>query len=157
MPIIVLSARGQEPDKIAALDAGADDYVAKPFGVGELLARIRVALRHAERTVARGGRARLHRRRPRGEPRRAPGPASAARRSTSRRSSTGSSTTLVKHAGKVLTHRQLLREVWGPPYADQAHYLHVYMAQLRRKLEADPARPRYLLTEPGIGYRLAAD
>ena len=156
VPIIVLSARGQEQDKITALDAGADDYVAKPFGVGELLARLRVSLRHAERTVREAG-----------EPTFSTGDLEV--NLTERRVLVGGKeihltpieyrllTTMVKHAGKVLTHRQLLREVWGPPYADQAHYLHVYMAQLRRKIETDPARPRHLLTEPGIGYRLGAD
>lgn len=156
VPIIVLSARGQEQDKITALDAGADDYVAKPFGVGELLARLRVSLRHAERTVREAG-----------EPTFSTGDLEV--NLTERRVLVGGKeihltpieyrllTTMVKHAGKVLTHRQLLYQVWGPPYADQAHYLHVYMAQLRRKIEADPARPRHLLTEPGIGYRLAAD
>lgn len=154
VPIVVLSARGQERDKIAALDAGADDYVSKPFGVGELLARIRVSLRHAERTVREVG-----------------DPAFSAgdlhvNLGQRRVLVAGKEVhltpieyrllaTLVKHAGKVLTHGQLLREVWGPPYADKAHYLHVYMAQLRRKVESDPARPRYLLTEPGVGYRLA--
>jgi two-component system, OmpR family, KDP operon response regulator KdpE len=156
VPIIVLSARGQEQDKIAALDRGADDYVSKPFGVGELLARLRVSLRHAERTVREVG-----------EPIFAVGDVEV-NLAQRRVLVTGKEihvtpleyrllATLVKHAGKVLTHRQLLREVWGPPYADHAHYLHVYMAQLRRKLEADPARPRYLLTEPGVGYRLAAE
>jgi two-component system KDP operon response regulator KdpE len=156
VPIIVLSARGQEPDKIAALDAGADDYIAKPFGVGELLARLRVSLRHAERTIREAG-----------EPVFSAGDLQV--NPSERRVLVGGQeihltpieyrllATMVKHAGKVLTHRQLLREVWGPPYADQAHYLHVYMAQLRRKIEADPARPRHFLTEPGIGYRLAAD
>ena len=156
VPIIVLSARGQEPDKIAALDAGADDYIAKPFGVGELLARLRVSLRHAERTVRAAG-----------EPVFSAGDLEV--NPGERRVLVSGReihltpieyrllATMVKHAGKVLTHRQLLREVWGPPYADQAHYLHVYMAQLRRKVETDPARPRHLLTEPGIGYRLAAD
>ncbi len=154
VPIIVLSARGQEGDKIAALDAGADDYVSKPFGVGELLARMRVALRHAARvpqdetdsTFTVGA---LH--------------VDLARR----RVAVGGSevhltpieyrllATLVRHAGKVLTHRQLLKEVWGPPYSEQTHYLRVYMGALRRKLETEPARPRYLLTEPGVGYRLA--
>jgi two-component system, OmpR family, KDP operon response regulator KdpE len=155
-PIIVLSARGQEQDKIAALDRGADDYVSKPFGVGELLARLRVSLRHAERTV-----------RAVGEPSFAVGEIEV--NLAQRRVLVAGEeihvtpleyrllAMLVKHAGKVLTHRQLLREVWGPPYADQAHYLHVYMGQLRRKIEADPARPRYLLTEPGVGYRLAAE
>jgi two-component system KDP operon response regulator KdpE len=156
VPIIVLSARGQEQDKIAALDAGADDYVSKPFGVGELLARLRVSLRHAERTVREVGEPSftvhdLH--------------VSPSQRRVLVAGKEVHLTpieyrllaTLVKHAGKVLTHTQLLREVWGPPYANQAHYLHVYMAQLRRKIEANPARPRYLLTEPGVGYRLAAE
>jgi two-component system KDP operon response regulator KdpE len=156
LPIIVLSARGQERDKIAALDAGADDYVSKPFGVGELLARMRAALRHATRSPDDAGEStfslgELHVDLPKRQV-----------------SIAGNQvhltpieyrllTTLIRHAGKVLTHRQLLLEVWGPPYADQAHYLRVYMAQLRRKLEADPARPRYLLTEPGVGYRLASE
>jgi two-component system KDP operon response regulator KdpE len=156
LPIIVLSARGQERDKIAALDAGADDYVSKPFGVGELLARMRAALRHATRNPDDAGDSSysigdLH--------------VDLAKRKVV---VAGQQvhltpieyrllTALIRHAGKVLTHRQLLLEVWGPPYADQAHYLRVYMAQLRRKLEVDPARPRYLLTEPGVGYRLAAD
>ncbi len=153
VPIVVLSARGQEHDKIAALDAGADDYVSKPFAVGELLARIRVSLRHAERTVREVGEPTfsvddLH--------------VNLAQRRVLVAGKEVHLTpieyrllaTLVKHSGKVLTHGQLLREVWGPPYADKAHYLHVYMAQLRRKVERDPARPRYLLTEPGVGYRL---
>jgi len=156
LPIVVLSARGQERDKIAALDAGADDYVSKPFGVGELLARMRAALRHATRSPEDAAESTftlgdLHVDLPKRQV-----------------SVAGSQvhltpieyrllTTLIRHAGKVLTHRQLLIEVWGPPYADQAHYLRVYMAQLRRKLEADPARPRYLLTEPGVGYRLTSE
>ena len=156
VPIIVLSARGQEQDKISALDAGADDYVSKPFGVGELLARVRVSLRHADRTVREAG-----------EPAFTSGDLSV--HLGQRRVQTAGKevhltpieyrllATLVKHAGKVMTHTQLLREVWGPPYAEQAHYLHVYMAQLRRKIEVDPARPRHLLTEPGIGYRLAEE
>jgi two-component system KDP operon response regulator KdpE len=155
MPIIVLSARGQERDKISALDAGADDYVSKPFGVGELLARMRVALRHS---------AGLR------EPDEPTFTAGDLKVDLARRKVFASGkevhltpieykllTTLVRYAGKVLTHRQLLKEVWGPPYVDQAHYLRVYMAQLRRKLEGDPARPRYFLTEPGVGYRLAAE
>jgi len=154
IPIIVLSARGQERDKIAALDAGADDYVSKPFNVGELLARMRVALRHAARRGVDGGEASfevgdLH------------------VDLMKRQVHVGDRpvhltpieyrllTTMVKHAGKVLTHKQLLAEVWGPNQTEQAHYLRVYAAQLRRKLEADPARPRYVLTEPGVGYRLA--
>jgi two-component system KDP operon response regulator KdpE len=156
LPIIVLSARGQEREKIAALDAGADDYVSKPFGVGELLARRRVALRHATRSPDEAGDVSCS--------------IGDLLVDLAKRQVTVAGqpvhltpieyrllTTLIRHAGKVLTHRQLLTEVWGPPYADQAHYLRVYMAQLRRKLERDPARPRYLLTEPGVGYRLAAD
>lgn len=156
IPIIVLSARGQERDKIAALDAGADDYVTKPFGVGELLARMRVALRHATRTT---------------QDLDTPTFAVGALRVdlVQRRVSVAEQevhltpleyrllTMLVRYAGKVVTHRQLLHEVWGPGYAQQTHYLRVYMGQLRHKLEADPARPRYLLTEPGVGYRLQTD
>jgi two-component system, OmpR family, KDP operon response regulator KdpE len=155
VPIIVLSARGQETDKVAALDAGADDYVSKPFGAAELLARIRVALRHgtgatrAEDAVFSVGDLRVD----------------LARRHVSVAEREVHLTpieyklftTLVRHAGKVLTHRQLLKEVWGPSHVEEAHYLRVYMAQLRRKLETDPARPRYLTTEPGVGYRLAAE
>ena len=156
LPIIVLSARGQERDKIAALDAGADDYVSKPFGVGELLARMRTALRHAMHNVEDPS-----------DPAFSVGDlhVDLAKRHVAVAGQQVHLTpieyrllsTLIRHAGKVLTHRQLLLEVWGPPYADQAHYLRVYMAQLRRKLEVDPARPRYLLTEPGVGYRLAGD
>lgn len=156
VPIIVLSARGREGDKVAALDAGADDYVSKPFGVGELLARIRVALRHAA-GAPRGGDDAVF---AVGDLR-----VDLARRHVF----VGGKevhltpieykllTTLVRHAGKVLTHGQLLKEVWGPSHGEEAHYLRVYMAQLRRKLEADPTRPRYLLTEPGVGYRLAGE
>jgi two-component system KDP operon response regulator KdpE len=154
VPVIVLSARQREPDKVAALDAGADDYLSKPFGTDELLARMRVALRHAAR----------------------PGGASPvyqagelvvdleARLVTVRGNEVHLTphefkllAALVKKAGKVLTHRQLLREVWGPEYGDENHYVRVYMAQLRRKLERDPARPRFLKSEPGVGYRLIAD
>jgi two-component system KDP operon response regulator KdpE len=156
LPIIVLSARGQERDKIAALDAGADDYVSKPFGVGELLARMRAALRHAARNLNDAGESTfsiedLHVDLPKRQV------SVAGQQVHLTPIEYRLLTTLIRHAGKVLTHRQLLIEVWGPPYADQAHYLRVYMAQLRRKLEVDPARPRYLLTEPGVGYRLAAD
>ncbi len=156
LPIIVLSARGQERDKIAALDAGADDYVSKPFGVGELLARMRAALRHAARNPDDAGESTFSL----GDlqvdlPKRQVVVAGSQVHLTPIEYRL--LTTLIRHAGKVLTHRQLLLEVWGPPYADQAHYLRVYMAQLRRKLEADPARPRYLLTEPGVGYRLASE
>jgi two-component system, OmpR family, KDP operon response regulator KdpE len=154
VPIVVLSARGQEADKVAALDAGADDYVGKPFGVGELLARMRVSLRHAERTVRdveeqayKAGDLVVD---------------LAYRRVTVNGQDVHLTpieyrllTTLIKHAGKVLTHKQLLKDVWGRPYDDQPHYLHVFMNQLRRKIEPDPARPRHLLTEPGVGYRLA--
>jgi two-component system KDP operon response regulator KdpE len=156
IPIIILSARGQERDKITALDAGADDYVAKPFGVGELLARMRVALRH----VARGG----------SEPGESKFSVGDLQVDLAQRQVTVAGqpvhltpieyrllSTLVRHAGKLLTHHQLLNEVWGPSHTEQAEYLRVYTAQLRRKLEANPARPRYVLTEPGVGYRLAAE
>ena len=155
IPIIVLSARGQERDKIAALDAGADDYVSKPFAVGELFARLRVALRRSAGS---------------GEPPESTFTVGDLQVDLAKRRVQVSErevhltpieyrllTTLVRHPGKVMTHEQLLREVWGPPYAGQAHYLRVFMAQLRRKLEVDSARPRYLLTEPGVGYRLAAE
>jgi two-component system, OmpR family, KDP operon response regulator KdpE len=150
-PVIVLSAREREDDKVMALDAGADDYLTKPFGTAELLARIRVALRHAR---ARGAP---------DEPVLSAGPL---RIDQSRHEVTVDGAvvhltpiefkllvTLARHAGKVLTHRQLLREVWGPR-STQTHYLRVHMAALRRKIEADPARPRWLTTEPGVGYRL---
>jgi two-component system KDP operon response regulator KdpE len=151
MPIIVISARGQEPDKIKALDAGADDYLTKPFGVGELLARIRVALRHAAKTDEGDSQFAL------GELK-----VDLVRRQVLLREvevhltpiEYRLLTTLIKHAGRVLTHRQLLREVWGPNASEQTQYLRVYMGQLRHKLEADPSRPQYLLTEPGVGYRL---
>jgi two-component system KDP operon response regulator KdpE len=156
VPIIVLSARGQERDKVTALDAGADDYVSKPFGAGELLARIRVALRHtagasheADEAAFKVGELRvdLLRRHV------AVGPAEVRLTPIEYKLLT----TLIRHAGKVVTHQQLLREVWGPTHTDQAHYVRIYMAHLRHKLEAEPARPRYLLTEPGVGYRLAVD
>jgi len=155
VPIIVISARGRESEKVSALDAGADDYLTKPFGVEELLARMRVALRHAARIEGAGeaafesGELRVD---------------LAMRRVTVRGEDVHLTpleykllTTLVKHAGKVLTHRLLLKEVWGPNAQTQTHYLRVYMTQLRHKIEADPARPRLLLTEPGVGYRLRAD
>jgi len=155
-PIIVLSARGQEKDKIEALDAGADDYLTKPFGVGELLARMRVALRNAARVGAADG-----------EPVFEVGELRvdlAARRVLVEgkevhltRTQFNLLATLVKNAGKVMTHRQLLRDVWGPGAAGQSHYLRVYMGQIRHKLEKDPARPRYLETETGVGYRLRAE
>jgi two-component system KDP operon response regulator KdpE len=156
VPVIVLSARGQERDKVTALDAGADDYVSKPFSAGELLARIRVALRHTAGASHEGSEAAFKV----GELQ-----VDLLRRHVIVRGSEVRLTpieykllaTLVKHAGKVLTHQQLLREVWGPSHDEQSHYVRVYMAHLRHKLEAEPARPRYLLTEPGVGYRLAAD
>ena len=162
VPIVVLSARGQEQDKVAALDAGADDYLTKPFGVGELAARIRVALRHAGRP---------------------PGAATPIYEATAEGRTLHVNTEtrtvkivdegggrpirltptefkmlalLVKHAGKVLTHQQILREVWGPTHAYDVQYLRVYAGQLRQKLEASSAQPQFVLTEPGVGYRLLA-
>lgn len=155
-PIIVISARGQEEDKVKALDVGADDYLTKPFGTSELMARIRVALRHASRSkeesnepVLRVGELEvdLDRRRV----------AVAGREVHLTPNEYKLLGYLMKHAGKVLTHRQLLKEVWGAAYATQTHYLRVYMVQLRHKLEADPTRPRWLVTEPGVGYRLKTD
>ncbi|MBL9092658.1 MAG: response regulator [Planctomycetaceae bacterium] len=153
VPIIVLSARGRESDKIAALDGGADDYLTKPFGAGELLARLRVALRHAARTTASA------------EPVFAVGAMRvdlAARRVVVGDREVHLTpteyrllATLIRNAGKVVTHRQLLKEVWGPGSVEENQYLRVYLGQLRRKIEIDPTRPRYLLTEPGVGYRLA--
>jgi len=154
-PIVVLSVRGAEHDKVAALDFGADDYLTKPFGVEELLARVRVALRHSagaasgtaavfktgdlevdiERRRVRVGAEEVH--------------------------LTPTEYDLLKtfasQPDKVLTDRMLLRAVWGPEYGSEAHYLHVYVARLRRKIEKDPQRPRYLLTEPGVGYRLVTE
>ena len=153
IPIVILSVRGAEADKIAALDAGADDYLTKPFGVGELLARIRAAMRRvsavatgpifttgeltvdlARRLVIAAGQ----------EVQLTPTEYSLLR-------------VLVTHAGKVLTHHQLLREIWGPGYEEELHILRVNVSNLRRKIEPDPARPRYIVTEPGVGYRLRAD
>jgi len=149
-PIIVLSARGREEDKVNALDAGADDYLTKPFGVNELLARLRVALRHAQATPA-------------GDPVLEAGPLKVdlARREVTVEGREIRLTPtefkllalLARHAGKVLTHRQILKEVWGPN-ASEAHWVRVHMAELRKKVEPDPARPRLLVTEPGVGYRL---
>jgi two-component system KDP operon response regulator KdpE len=153
IPVIIVSVRELEDDKIAALDAGADDYLTKPFAVGELLARIRVALRHSgptqDQPVFETGELRID---------------------ISRRevSVAGKPTTLtpteydilralVQHAGRVLTHRQLLRMVWGNAYEAEAHMLRVNISNLRRKIEPDPARPKYILTEPGVGYRLRVD
>lgn len=163
-PIVVLSARGQESDKIAALDAGADDYLTKPFGVGELLARIRVALRHSALGGPRAGS---------GEP----GPYEATIGGRTLRVDPVARLVhvtdeggrrearltpmefrllafLAKHAGKVLTHPMILREVWGPQHVSDVQYLRVYAGELRKKLEADPAQPRFIITEPGVGYRL---
>jgi two-component system KDP operon response regulator KdpE len=154
--IIVLSARGQENDKVDALDAGADDYVTKPFGVSELLARMRVARRHLE-----------------GRTDEAAQPVFTALGLTvdlgSRQVQVDGSevhltpiedkllTALVRNAGRVVTHQQLLKQAWGPRYATQTQYLHVYMGHLRSKLESTPARPKLLLTEPGVGYRLVTE
>jgi len=156
VPIIVISAREQEQDKIKALDAGADDYLTKPFGAGELMARIRVAMRHKalreagqHESIFTLGNLRVD----------------LARRQVFLNEKEVHLTpieyklltVLIKNAGKVLTHRQLLKEVWGPPYLTETHYLRVYMAQLRHKLEADPARPSFLINELGVGYRLKLD
>jgi two-component system KDP operon response regulator KdpE len=156
VPIIVVSARGQEEDKIGALDRGADDYLTKPFSTGELLARIRVALRHAqghaavpETSTFSWGEVKVN----------------LATREVERAGQVVHLTphefklltVLLHHAGKVLTHHQLLKEVWGGAAGSQPHYLRVYMAQLRHKLEEDPARPKHLLTELGVGYRLRVE
>ncbi len=153
VPIIVLSARGREEDKVAALDEGADDYLTKPFGMNELLARIRAAMRRAATASAGAPPAVLE-----------VGPL---RIDQSRREVTVGGreirltpieyrllVLLAANPGKVLTHRQILKEVWGPPYVNESHNLRVFMATLRRKVEEDPARPRLLLTEPGVGYRM---
>ena len=153
LPIIILSARSSEQHKIEALDAGADDYLTKPFGLGELLARIRVALRHSVSSpeqdqigVFTTGALKVD--------------------LLKRQVIVGDRdvhltpiqyrllSLLIKNAGKVLTHQYILKEVWGPSYKDNSHYLRIYMSQLRQKLETDPAQPQYLLTESGVGYRL---
>jgi len=152
VPIIVISARGREEDKVAVLDAGADDYLTKPFGVSELLARMRVALRHVQQAagmqtpIIEIGPLRID----------------FARREVKLDDQELHLTPieyrllalLAQNAGRVLTHSQILKEVWGPGHAGETHYLRVYMAQLRRKIEREPARPRLLQTEPGVGYRL---
>ena len=153
VPIIVISARGKEKDKVAALDAGADDYLTKPFGVAELMARIRVSLRHAQRTSR--------------EPDEPVFEVGELRLDFSKRHVFISKkeihltpieykllSMLARHAGKVVTQRQLLIEVWGQARDEQTHYLRIYIHQLRQKLEANPVRPRYLITEAGVGYRL---
>lgn len=151
LPIVVLSAREAERDKIGALDAGADDYLTKPFSTGELLARVRAALRRTtSATLDAGSTIRF----------------GSVEIDLARRQVTNNGegvhltpieyrllTTLLAHEGKVLTHRNLLREVWGPAYIEHNHYLRIYMGHLRHKLEADPTRPRHLLTETGVGYR----
>lgn len=154
MPILVLSARVQERAKIDALDAGADDYVTKPFGVGELLARVRAALRHAVRIGGDGKLLKLE---------------DATVDLEARKASRGGSEVhltpiefriiacLAQHLGMVVTQRQLLAEVWGPTHVTDTHYLRIYMKQLREKLEVDPVRPRHFITETGVGYRLVVD
>jgi two-component system KDP operon response regulator KdpE len=154
VPIIVLSARAGETDKIAALDAGADDYLTKPFGTGELLARVRANLRRP-RAAAGGEEAQALFRFGDVEVDRV---ARLVRRAGAEVHLTPIEyrllAALTANAGRVLTQRQILREVWGPAQADQSHYLRIYMGHLRHKLEADPAQPRHLLTETGVGYRL---
>jgi two-component system, OmpR family, KDP operon response regulator KdpE len=153
MPIIVLSARIQEHSKVQALDTGADDYITKPFGVGELLARVRVALRHAAQPSS-GKQITLGETRINLEKRRA---RNAEREVHLTAIEFRLLTCLAKHLDMVVTHRQLLQEVWGPTHVEDTHYLRVYMKQLREKLEPDPVRPRYLLTETGVGYRLVGE
>jgi two-component system, OmpR family, KDP operon response regulator KdpE len=154
MPIVVLSARAQEQAKIDALDGGADDYVTKPFGVGELLARLRAALRHAARSGQGSAPLRL-----------GAVEIDLQRRRVTRHGAEVHLTPiefrllacLAQHLGLVVTHRQLLREVWGPSHVEHTHYLRIYMKQLRDKLEGDPVQPKYLLTDTGIGYRLLGE
>jgi two-component system KDP operon response regulator KdpE len=158
LPIVVLSAHGEEKSKIAALDAGADDYLTKPFSVGELLARIRVALRHAARLNEPGHAEQT-------DFEFGPVRVDLAARRVFRHGQEVKLTrlefdllaVLVRNVGKVLTHRYLLKEVWGPTAVGENHYVRVFMANLRKKLEDDPQRPRFLLTEQGVGYRLSAD
>jgi two-component system KDP operon response regulator KdpE len=150
VPIVVLSVREREEDKVAALDNGADDYVTKPFSSGELLARLRVAQRHSKPaealTVFRSGRLEMDL------------VARVVKADGHEVKLTATEYSLlrlfVQHAGKVLTHRQILREVWGPNSVEQTHYLRVYIAHLREKLEAEPSRPKLIVTEAGVGYRL---
>ena len=155
LPVLVVSARHQEAEKVKLLDAGADDFLSKPFSMGELLARIRVSLRHRGTTLEPG--TRLHEN-------------ADLRIDLAARSVTVGGHTvhltpteynllarLARHPGRVVTHRQLLSDVWGPEFTDHTHYLRLYMGQLRAKIERDPAEPRHLLTETGVGYRLAVD
>ena len=157
MPIIVLSARNEEAEKVVALDVGADDYLTKPFGVSELLARIRAQLRRHHRG---GNSETLDEAFSFGDIN-----IDLARRKVARAGEPVHLTpieyrllvTLVRHAGRVLTHRQLLKEVWGPSHVESNHYLRIYMGHLRQKLEVDPAQPQHILTETGVGYRLEVD
>ncbi|HVS86287.1 MAG TPA: response regulator transcription factor [Gaiellaceae bacterium] len=151
IPVIVLSVVGEESEKVAALDAGADDYVTKPFGIEELLARLRAAMRRidaAAEPLVEVGELRID------LEKRAVSVAGAAVQLTPHEWELLRA--LARNPGKLLTHGALLREVWGRGYGDESHYLHVYVSQLRRKLEPDPARPQYILTVPGAGYRLAS-
>jgi len=156
VPIIVLSARGSDKDKVNVLDAGADDYLTKPFSVPELLARVRVALRHAAMIAP--------------EPEGAIFSVGNIRVDLVKRQVFVNDVevhltpieyrllvAMIQHAGKVVTHNQLLRQIWGEGYGEESHYVRVFMAQLRRKVEEDPARPKYLITEPGVGYRLKVE
>ena len=154
MPILVLSARSREHAKLEAFDAGADDYVTKPFGIGELLARVRIALRHRARAPSGGSALRL-----------GPSVVDLESRRTLRDGREVHLTPieyrlvgcLARHLGMVVSHRELLSEVWGPTHQADTHYLRIYLKRLRDKLETDPMRPRHFLTETGVGYRLVAD
>ena len=155
-PIIILSARGQERDKVAGLDAGADDYVQKPFGVTELVARIRVALRHTASVSSEAAPPTVHA----GDLM-----VDLLRREVRRKGQLVHLTpiehkllaTLIRHSGLVVTHRQVLNEVWGPDHVEETHYLRIFIRQLRQKLEENPSRPKHLITEAGVGYRLMID